>query len=90
MNRGAQLLAEKLAERGAQQRLSEALGTTPGVVSHWVTGQRLPSARFRGLLNASHGIDWMAWDEPEADAPAIETWEGEGGAPGAVPTEVKL
>jgi predicted transcriptional regulator len=65
MNRGAQELQKRLngLQRGAQERLARELDTSSGVISHWLTGKRKPSARFRGILNAMHGISWTAWDE---------------------------
>jgi hypothetical protein len=75
MNRGAEELAAALTERGDQQRLSEVLKTSPGVVSTWVNGERTPSARFRGRLmdlEIERGGDkppivikirWELWDE---------------------------
>jgi ribosome-binding protein aMBF1 (putative translation factor) len=68
MNSGALALQRVLEGRGGQQRLSEKLKVSPGVVSSWVNGNRCPHAKYRIKLQKLLGIPWHAWDDklPEA------------------------
>jgi hypothetical protein len=63
MNRGAQILAERLSERGAKRRLAEKLGISQAVVTNWLKG-RLPASKTRAKLEDILGIRWTLWDEP--------------------------
>jgi hypothetical protein len=34
------------AEFGAQKKLAEELGVTPGLLNHWITRRRVPNLRY--------------------------------------------
>jgi transcriptional regulator with XRE-family HTH domain len=69
MNRGALALKKQLRERGDRAILAKDLGVTPGLVSHWVAGERKPGAKRRALIEDRFGIGWRLWDQ---DAPATK------------------
>lgn len=66
-NRGAQLLAAALEQRGwSQTRLKNELGTTQAV-SNWLYGDRRPSLEWAVKLRDLLGIPVEAWNQPAND-----------------------
>ena len=64
-NRGAQLLAEALSQRGwSQYELAARIEQAQPTVSHWSTGRRKPDRASAGRLLALLGIPSESWDEP--------------------------
>ncbi len=43
MSQLSKFLRERLSDRGSQLRLAEALGTSPGTVTKWVSGENTPN-----------------------------------------------
>lgn len=66
MNRGARDLRERLDAEGfgARAELARGLGVTRDYVSHWISGDRRPGARYRIKIAALVGTPIEAWDEP--------------------------
>lgn len=51
-----------------QQQLADELGVTQPHISRVFAGEREAGVELRRAANKRYGIDWGAWDEPEAEA----------------------
>lgn len=63
MNRGAQELKERLANRGEKKKFADALKVDPPMVSHWLSGGRTPTPQQRAKIEDEYGIGWRTWDD---------------------------
>ena len=72
MNRGAQALASRLAERGEQLRLSASLRIDQGYLSKVASGRRVPGLDVRKKLAAACSIPLEWWDDAVATEEAPE------------------
>lgn len=61
VTRGRRLLLAVL-QRTTQANVSARVRVPHQHVSAWASGERIPSARARALLEASYGIPRGAWD----------------------------
>lgn len=64
MNRGAELLAAKIPERGQQKQLATSIGVDQGYLSKIVNGERVPGLKVRRILELRCQIAMQLWDEP--------------------------
>ena len=69
MNRGAQLLVERIGGHGSQVAAAEALGIDQGNLSRYCRGVATPGLPTRRLLEDSCSIPMRAWDDPPAEPP---------------------
>jgi transcriptional regulator with XRE-family HTH domain len=71
-SKGVAVLKARLDELGwTQSDLSECIGVAPGVVSHWLSGDRVPSLEmaFR-LQDSAVAIPANVWRESSRSKPA--------------------
>lgn len=63
LNKGAQLLRQKLIAHGDRAKLAQAFGVKPDLVSRWLSGERVPNPLHRRRFNDEYSIDWRLWDD---------------------------
>lgn len=64
-NKGAHLFRAAIKKAGETARAAAArLGTSGGVVSRWLSGERLPVYVWRKRLLELYGVPDGAWDLP--------------------------
>jgi transcriptional regulator with XRE-family HTH domain len=68
MNRGAEILSRRFAERGAQSQLAKTTGIDQGYLSKIANGERCPGLSVRRTLERELGIPMQLWDEPAAES----------------------
>lgn len=63
----------QLARTGAtQDEIAERVGVSRGLVSMWLSGQRVPRAENRTAIRKRYGIREATWDQPRAPARSRE------------------
>jgi ribosome-binding protein aMBF1 (putative translation factor) len=64
LSRAATLLRKKLKRRGMQRALTLILECPEGMVSRWVSGERVPSLAYAASLERILEIRTQWWSEP--------------------------
>jgi hypothetical protein len=69
LNRGAEIARENMGKRGDRARAARELEIPPGMISRFLSGDRLPNPRQRAYFEDNWRVGWRTWDAPPEQPP---------------------